>query len=174
MGPELESKQMSARVKPDSRVHVTAKAAGILCLFHRISKTKHFGNIDNRNGTVPSHLSGCGLQTHLPTRLITDRRRRDISPASEGCPAPPPEPAESAASHSARSGRSAKPRCFPWPLTARLPTVRAAGFNWSEFDNSNFRTNRSTSDRPSWGTRLLLPLCSCERFPHTGPSAQPW
>lgn len=44
-------------------------------------------------------------------------------PASEGCPARPPDLAGNVFSHSARSGRSARPHCFPSPVTAQLLSV---------------------------------------------------
>lgn len=44
-------------------------------------------------------------------------------PASGGCPAQPPDLAGSVFSPSARSGRSARPHCFPSPVTAQLLSV---------------------------------------------------
>lgn len=65
--------------------------------------------------------------SHSGSRILTTITHTmclwDISPASEDCPVPPPEPAGSVASHWAHFGRSAKPRCFPWPLTALPPAV---------------------------------------------------
>lgn len=84
----------------------------------------------------------------------------DTSPASEGCPAPPPVPAGSVASHWARSGRSAKPRCFPWPPTARPPTVRTASFNSGRIQTVEQISPRVTDLLEVPGFCFLLVLAS--------------